>query len=193
MKIESGTGNGKWAGVDVDNRLLVKSNSFPFQHANSISEGQAYQITGETTLASGTVTALHLRNTSISRNMVFTYIRHQVVGAAGGTAFPNASNYFRFVTGLNFSSGGASVSPINVNIGSGNLAEVTVHEDDPTLTGNADIIDKWYTQNDGDMSTFRKEGAVVVQPGQSVSFQYVGDHTSGLIYTRASFIMEEAA
>ena len=34
-------------------------------------------------------------NGSVSSDIIITYIRHQIIDASGGTAFPNVSNYFR--------------------------------------------------------------------------------------------------
>ena len=190
MKIESGTGNGSWAGVDDGHRILTRAENYPYQHVISDKEEQAYQALGTATLASGSVCALHLRNTSTDRNIVVTYIRHQIIDPTGGTTIPNAANYFSLTTGRTYVSGGASVTPVNVHLGSPNAADVTAHDSNPTMTGSSQEIDRWYTKAEADMNSFNKEGALIINPGQGLECCYVGDKTSGLLYTRVSFLME---
>ncbi len=187
--IQDGT-TGAWrAKVDSNNRLHVKSKSVSQQHMISEQEQDAYQVMAVTTLSSGTVTALHVKNVDTSKSMVITYIRHQVVGASGGTAFPNTSNYFSARTGRTYASGGSTVTPVNVFAGSLNAAQLTVYSD-PTLAGTASEFDRWYTKSDGDMNSWNKEGALIIPPQQTLELSYVGDHSSGSIFTRISFIME---
>lgn len=189
--IVDGTGSGKLAKVGTDNRLWVDANAGSIQHNNSQVLKQAYQVIGTATLGVGEKIILHLKNTSPSKDLIVTYLRHQVVGASGGTAFPNSSNYFHINLGRTYSSGGSTATPVNVNAGSGNDADVTVYQGAPTVAGTAKEIDRWYTKSDGDMNTFNKEGALILQPNATMDISYTGDHTSGLIYARISFIMEE--
>jgi hypothetical protein len=191
--IKDGTGQGYYAGVNFENRLMVTAKTESLQHLISQDYGQAYQAIGTATLASGRVTVLHLKNTSSDKNMVVTYIRHQVVGATGGTAFPNALNYFEVSGGRTYLSGGDLKVPVNVNRGSGNLAEAIVYNGSPVLTGTESEIDRWYTQSDGDMNTLNKEGSLIVQPNNTIELSYTGDQTAGIIYTRVSFLMERVA
>ena len=188
-KIQDGTGSGKWAKVDGDNRLSVYAKSASIQHVVSEHEQEAYQVIGTASLSSGTVTVLHIKNISQDKNMVVTYVRHQLVGASGGTSFPNTSNYFSVSLGRTYDSGGAVATPVNVFSGSGHTAEVTAYQDSPTLAGTASEIDRWYTKSDGDMNTFNKEGALIIPPNATMEINYVGDQTSGTIYARLSFII----
>ena len=130
-----------------------------------------------------------MKNTSSNSNMVITYLRHQVVGATGGTSFPNTSNYFTVGLTRTYASGGSTATPVNVFGGSGNTAEVTAYQSGPTLSGTAQEIDRWYTKSDGDMNTFNKEGALIIPPNQTMEVSYVGDRTGGTIYARISFII----
>jgi hypothetical protein len=187
--ILDGKGKGYKAKVDSDNRLRTYSKSASIQHVVSEHEEQAYQIIGTATLSSGTVTVLHMKNTSSNSNMVITYLRHQVVGATGGTSFPNTSNYFTVGLTRTYASGGSTATPVNVFGGSGNTAEVTAYQSGPTLAGTAQEIDRWYTKSDGDMNTFNKEGALIIPPNQTMEVSYVGDRTGGTIYARISFII----
>jgi len=108
---------------------------------------------------------------------------------AGSVA--DASNYFSIMLNRDYASGGTIATPINVHEGSGNLADVTAYQGDPTLSGIPKEIDRWYIKADGDMNTFNKEGAVIIGPGRSIGLSFTGDHTSGILYSRLSFLMEE--
>ncbi len=187
--ITDGKGTGYRARVDNSNRLLVRSFSETIQHSVSHNEGQAYQIIGEATLSSGTTTALHIKNISSTKDLIITYLRHQIIDQSGGTAFPNVSNYYRISLGRIYDSEGTEVTPVNLNTNSANSAEVTVYNDDPSLTGTANEIDRWYTKAEGDMNIFNKEGSIILGQNGTLELSYIGDQTSGTIYTRLSFIM----
>jgi hypothetical protein len=191
MRVEDGTGTGYNLKIDSNNRAHVLSKSEPVQYTVSKEDGQAYQVIGTATLASGTVTALHIKNTSETKRLVVNFIRHQVIGPAGGTTLPNASNYFKIALGRTYDSGGTSVVPVNVNQESGNAADVLVYNNAPTLTGTALEIDRWYTKAEADMNAFDKDGVVILGPQRTLELSYVGDQTSGTIYTRLSFLMED--
>lgn len=189
--IKDGQGKGFLAGVDTDNRLKVVAKTAAIQHVISGEKNQAYQCIGTATLENGTVVALHLRNSSSTKQIVVTYVRHQILDPAGGTSLPNANNYFRIALGRIYSADGATATPVNVFEGSGNSAEVTAYQSNPTLTRTANEIDRWYTKSEGDMNGFNKEGSLIIPPNGNMELSYVGDHTSGTIYTRISFLMEE--
>lgn len=188
MKLIDGTGHGYGLRVDETNHAHVRSVSQSAQSYVSLANGEAYQAIGVATLASGTTTGLYVKNTSADQSLIFTFIRHQIIGATGGTAFPNASNYFHISTGRSYDSGGSVATPVNVHIGQSFEAAAEVYDSAPVLTGTAIDIDRWYTQTDGDMSVFNKSGALILAPGQSLEFSYTGDHTAGTLYVRASFV-----
>lgn len=188
--IRDGAGTGNLVKVDSDNRLHTMSKSDSIQHVISNECQQAYQCIGEADLAVGTVVSLFLQNISSDKKIIITYIRHQILDQAGGTAFPNVSNYFRIALGRTYVSGGSIATPVNVFVGSGNEADVIAYQGAPTLTGTAEVIDKWYTKSEGDMSTFSKEGSLIVPPNRCIELSYVGNHSSGIIYSRLSFLLE---
>jgi len=189
--IRDGKGRGYLAEVDADNKLNVRSIAEAVQHYISNEKQNAYQLIGTTTLSSGTVVSVHIKNTSSSRNLVVTYVRHQILDNSGGTAFPNTSNYFRIALGRTYSSGGTAITPVNVFQGSATAAEVTAYESNPTLAGTASEIDRWYTKSEGDMNAFNKEGAVIVPPNGNIELSYVGDQGAGTLYSRISFLMKD--
>ena len=188
--IKDGTGTGNLASVSGSGRLQVYSKAAPIQHVVSEQDQKAFQVIGTATLASGTVVSLHVTNNDSERNMVVTYIRHQIIDQAGGTAFPNASNYFRVALNRSYTSGGAAATPVNIYAGSGVTPNVTAYQTAPTLGGTAGEIDRWYTKAEADMNTFNKEGAIVIPSNGTIELAYVGDQTSGTIYSRLSFFME---
>jgi len=192
-QIVDGRGRGFRAEVNENNQLAVSAIAQSIQHWLSKTKEHAYQLIGTATLASGTTVGLHIKNTSSDKIFVVTYIRHQIISPSGGTAIPNTSNYYRVAFGRERSTGGTVATPLNVNEGSGIEADIEAYQGGPTLTGTARVIDRWYTKDDGDMNTFRKEGAVIVNPGRTIELSYVGDQTSGLLYTRISFLMGEIA
>lgn len=190
IHILDGRGSGTLAEVDKRHQLRVRSESEPVQHTQGLL-GNTYQVKSVMTLASGIIVPIILQNASNKENIVITYIRHQLIGAAGGTAFPNDSNYFSMGLGQKYSSGGDVLTPVNLNTGSGIEADVLAWGNNPTLKATYNEIDRWYTKENGDMNTFNKQGSIVVTPNQALQLKYIGDKTSGIIYTRISFYMKE--
>jgi len=189
MKIESGSGNGKWVSVTDNNQLNVYSETSSQQHIISLRDGNAYQVWGTGTCVNGTVTILHLKNNS-TLDMVVSYIRWQILDPSGGTALPNASNYLQIGFDTTYSSGGTSKTPTNMNSGSGKLSSVTAYNAGPTTTGTIDVFDRHYPKEEGEMYRFNKEGSLIIPPGKTMEINYVGDHTSGTVYTRVSFYLQ---
>ena len=179
---------GDSAKVNSNHQLEVNAVNRSIQHFAAVEKGQAYQIIGTATLASGTTAALHIKNTSTDKNLIVTYVRHQIIDAAGGTAFPNVSNYFRAAFGRTYSSGGSTATAINMNQSTGNEASITAFDSAPILSGTALEFDRWYTKEEAEMAVFIKEGAPTLGPNKTIELSYVGDHTSGIIYVRLSFI-----
>jgi hypothetical protein len=189
-QIKDGTGTGRLARVDADNNLWTRSIGESIQHRISKIDELAFQVEGIANLAVGTVYALVVTNTSSDKILTVTYIRPQFVGIAGGSALPSTANLFEIGFGVSRSAGGTAATPVNVHAGSGIEAEAEAWEGAPTVTGIFTPIDTWYPKEDGDRNTYRKEGAVIVDPGRSISFRFTGDQTSGILYTRLSFTME---
>ena len=188
MILESGSGNGKVASVDSDNRLLTASFNIPFQHLIAKDYQKTFQTWGTATLASGTVTPLHIKNASSDKVYVITYLRWQVVDEAGGTALPNVSNYMSFGYGPTYSSGGTSVTPVNMSSGSNVVSNLTVYQGNPTLSGSLTEFDRHFPKTEGDIYVYNKEGGALLLPGSTFAAQYTGDHTSGTAYARVSLI-----
>lgn len=190
--IRDGSGSGYLAEVNKKNRLLTTAETESIQHTVSLYDEQAYQVIGSADLGDTTVVAVHIKNTSTNKDLVVTYIRHQIIGASGGDSFPSVDNYFTLALERTYSSGGSTVTPVNMSSGSGNTADVIAYDSNPVLTGTAKAVDRWYTKANGDMNTLNKEGSLIVPRNGTLELCYTGDKTSGIIYTRVSFLMKEA-
>lgn len=192
--IKDGTGTGYHAAVNNRNQLLTESVSQSIQHYMSLAYQRAYQAGAVTTIGgAGTIPCLVLTNNHASRRMCVTYIRWEVIDPSGGTAYPSANSYMGLQHGQSRASGGTEVTPVNMYIGDGAVSGVTVYADNTTMTGTAVEIDRWYPKAEGEMNTWNKEGALIVPPGESIDLAYTTDNTGGLVYTRVSFIMRDAA
>ena len=188
MIIESGTGNGRLASVDIENRLSVASFNLPFQNVLAKDYQKTFQVWGTADLASGTVTPLHIKNNSSDKVLVLTYLRWQIIDNAGGTAIPNASNYMTFGYGPTYVSGGTASVPTNMSSGSSVLSNMLAYGSNPTLNGATTVFDRHYPQTEGEMHTYAKDGSAQILAGNTFVAQYVGDHTSGTVYVRASVV-----
>lgn len=182
---------GYTAKVRSDNKITVYATCVSNQHSVAEEDGESYTAIGTATLASGTVTALHIKNTHTTKSLVITHISHQILDHSGGTALPNASNYLKIAWGRTYSSGGSSVTPVNTKAGSGNVANITMYQGAPTLAGTANEMDRLYTYAEGFPVESRTDDALIVPPNQTLEVSYVGDQTAGTIFTRVAFLMED--
>lgn len=182
-------GNGQQALVSTDGQLFTLAENLSLQHYISRYRGQMYQVQFfDTGVASGTNVIGHITNNSPTLSLVVAYIRVQCTGLTGGTALgDNAANYFTANFDEVYSSGGSAVTPVNLNRKSGNTADVTAYDTNPTLTGTPVEFDRVYMK-DSAQQTFRKEGSLILGSGDSMSIKFVTDN-SGTAYSRLSFMM----
>lgn len=188
--IEDGTGD-KWkVKVDSNNRLAVASNTEPFQHVLSKEEEQSYQMISTTTVTgSGRYVGLLLKNISTNRDAVITYIRQQLV--TGSTMdSPSEANYFFVGKGRSYLTGGMVHTSVNMNIGSTREPDVTTYCKNPTLSGDLVEFDRYYPAGNA-LVTYNKQGAVIIQPQQTIEVGFVTNYTTGSFYTRVSYVMQK--
>lgn len=191
--ILDGTGRGYRAAVDPANRLKVDAISSTFQHFVAHTESNAYQMIGTATPVVGTVNIIHIKNVdSNNLELLPMRIRTQLIDLSGGSSLPNVNNYFSFTLEEMHSSGGSTATPINTTAGSTKLSSTIVHINDPTLIGTAKELERCYPSVNGEIDTWETDGVLIVPPGNSMNVRYVGDHTSGLLYTSVLFVMDEA-
>lgn len=182
-------GSGDQAAVTRANQLLVQSENLSLQHWVSRFEENAYQAEFfDTGIGNGTNVVAFLQNTSPTRKMVITFMRLQAVDLAGGTAIPSANTYFELGFDQTYTSGGSAVTPVNMNRGTGNTADVLAYDTNPTLAGTFASFDRNYV-SDEDQQTYNKEGSVILDTNDSLIVRLVTDHTSGTAYGRITFML----
>lgn len=190
MQIFNARGNGLFGwGITKGGLGRVASMSQPIQLWSSLNEGNAYHVKSLETLSATTLVLLHFQNTSTTKFLAFTGIKHQLIGASGGTAFPNINNRLTMGFGRIYTSGGSQVTPINLKTASGNKAPCIIYNNNPTLSGTSSYIDDWYTKADGDMNVSPMDGSIILAPNSSFEIIYISDQTGGSIYCQASFII----
>lgn len=191
MIINSGTGNGYSASVNAENRLDTVAVIIPRQHLAAKGFQKAFQLVGEATAASGTVNVLHLRNQTADQAFTVNYVRAAAVDLAGGTAVPNASNYFTLEGGESYASGGTVKASANTYVGSSVTDASTHYEGNPTLSGSSTVYDKFWPTGDADEQSYSKEGSLIVPPGEALTIKFTGDNTSGSLYARVSYYVAD--
>ena len=123
FQIEDGTGTGLRVAVTGENQLSTQAETHELQHHISLNKGQVYQAIGTHTLAtSGTKTILHIKNNDPERFLIVSYMRIQFPGGDGNI---DEDTYFECGYNTIYGSGGATITPVNMNATSGNIATVT--------------------------------------------------------------------
>ena len=191
MIIESGIGNGKFAAVDEDNRMLTAAFNIPFTHLIAKDYNKVFSIEGNTTPGAGDVNILHVKNNSTSDVVVVTRILIQAVTLSGGTAVPNNGNYFQLLNGLSYASGGLSAPVNNTTSGSAITSGVVAYDSNPTLSGSGASLGRYYPVNSAPFE-LRTEGSILVLPQQSFTIGYTGDQTGGFLYAAVGFAVVDS-
>ena len=187
--IKDGVGTGKSAKVNQDNQLEVHASIAEQIHWYSEVKGQAYSVVGVTdTLTAATVPILHFKNTSTTAELVIEAINFQTIAEAA--TIPASGIYFQIAFGRTFSSAGTLITPINVNSGSGNAAEVTVYHSTPVLAGTASEFRRIYNQTDGELYEIHPDGAIIIAPNDTLEISYVTTGTAGIASASVLFYME---
>lgn len=191
FQIEDGTGKGYLAKTTEKNELLVRSTIQELQHSISKRDGQVYQVVGDfASVNNSTHTLLHIKNNSSTVNLVVTFIRLQTVDLAGGTAPPNAGCYFQLGFGRTVSSGGTVVTPVNMNQRSGNVADATCTDNNPTMADSFQEFDRYYPTSEADSVTYNKQGSIILGKDDTFEVRLTADNTSGTGYARVTFMFE---
>jgi len=188
---DGANGTANKVGVTSGFRLQTAAVCQSEQHHASRNSGQAYQVQGNVALTAATKVALHIKNTSSTRKLIVTYIRMQVLDPAGGTALPDSGNYMLLNFDQTLTSGGTTVTAVNMNRSSGNSADTTCTDNNPTLGGTAVEFDRWYlTATNSEMMKYNKEGTLILGQNDTLTIAAVTDQTSGECQVRVSFYME---
>jgi hypothetical protein len=187
MFIEDGKGGGYTAEVNSSNQLQTIAEVHELQHHESAQHGNAFQVIGSMTPASGTNNVLYLENEHTTLEFAISYIRVQVVDLSGGTTIPSANTYFQFGFENTYTSGGDTTTPVNMNNASSKVADVTAYTNGPTLGGSFTEIDRWYVKADGEMMVFNKHGSIIMPKNKAFIVRLVTDHSAGVAYCRTTF------
>lgn len=188
--ILDGTGKGFRAAVDSSNRLKVNATSTNFKHLVAHTDSNSFQVIGISTPVSGTSNIIHVKNIDADGNDLMPIcIRMQLLNPSGGSSLPNGSNYFSITLEEIYASGGSTAIPINTTSGSTKLSSTIVYINSPTLSGSVREIERWYPNSDGDFHRWGTDDVLIVPPGNTMNIRYIGDHTSGVLYSSVSFIM----
>lgn len=186
MIIEDGTGNGYQVKISDENALKIVGETHHIQHHFSKIKGQTFQLLSTLSFnASGSHSLIHIKNTSASLLLGITYIRLQGVGFS---SLPSENDYISIGGDTTYSSGGTTITPINMNFKSGNVADIIAYKDS-TVTGTLSEIDRWYIKDNGTEERYEKWGSILL--GQNNTFEVVLNtiNTSGTFKTRITFCM----
>jgi len=174
MRITGGTGNGYAAKVNEENRLYVQSVSVTAKHHANHSEGEAYNV-------------LCAVNPSGAGDCIFYMLNNGeedivIEGVWWQTSAAEEVSYNLGDTGTAVATAGAAVTPVNLNAGSGNLADVTCYSntadgavDITGLTAGTTIQSLWLTS--AASVWFNAQQDIIVPKNKAFSIYCVGGDT----------------
>lgn len=183
MRIESGTGNGREAAVNTENQLVTDAVVNSLQHHVSHVHSKAFQVSTFVNILASKQTLLNITNDS-ANDMIITYIRLMSIGAAAA----NSAAFFTLEGGGEYTSGGAALTPVNMNLGQQVVSSANVY------SGSTPIVDTGYTEFDrnyeaNSMQSYNKDGSVILTRGSSLIATHTGSTAAGVAYARISFYM----
>ena len=166
--IKDGTGQGFLAGVNNANQLLTRSvNITEIAYASEL--GNAFQTDGETTIASGTEKTVIVMVNNAEQNIEIERTFLSIKNQSG--IITTVKTYLGTAT---VESGGSSKTPKNLNSSSLNTVNVTVLENNPTITSGSDVkIQEQYFQLQ-DTQTNEYAGGMVLGKNGSVRVTCTG-------------------
>lgn len=186
MQITDGTGRSYQAQVTSENRLATTGVSYPPQMHASIVTGEAYQaVSGVRNIASlGVYGILALRNDSLTKKMIVTYIR------AGVDRVEALQAKCEIYLGGTWVAGTAAPTPPNLNTASALSADVTAHYNAVPTSSN--LIDaKWI--KGPDECVWNKEGSIIIPTSGIISLKITTETNAVNAHGRISFYYVDAA
>jgi len=183
--------DGTIAGVTREFQLKTRTESHELNHHVSWTEENTYQaIFTDTGIVNGGNTVMWIKNTSATKKLVVSFIR--VSDMSTITTYV-AGNYFSIgVNQLITLDTGDAVTPVNMNIASGKVAEATVKGDlmhGWTDSGAFAEVDRVYTVA-GKSETWNKQGSLILGLNDTLSIKFVSTGT-GSATARVTFMMME--
>jgi len=188
MFIEDGKGHGNNVEVNNTNQMAVVAEIHELQHHESVNNGRVYQAWGEVDAANGTVNVLYLENEDTDKEICISYMRIEAIDVAG---LPQAGSYFQLGFDNTYTSGGDPVTPVNMNRGSANVANVSCYKNNPTLGGDFVEFDRWYPDGEGKMMIYNKHGSIIIPKNKSITIRFIHDAAVGKAYARITFFYIE--
>jgi hypothetical protein len=179
MLIESGTGNGKLAGVDDDNRVLTASFNIPFPHLIAKDYQKTFAVFGTSTTitTANSYSVLYLENNT--ENSVFVLNRAILQAIVTGPTFPSTGEYFTFETDSAYDTGGTVVTPVNLSSGSSVTSGALSYETNFALLNAPNVADVIYPPMNGALMDFVVEGGIILLPGKAFSIGYTSGAGTG--------------
>ena len=165
--LKSGTGNGQFAHIDDHNRLYTKSiNVNPVAH-HSTWHKNSYEATFEVTLqGTSKTTVMYLYNSDNTSDLEI----HNIIQSS------NANLEVETCVNCTFSSGGADVTPYNLNLGTSASPDITLKEGgssgDLVVTGSNTINGLFLGAYAP--ATSEVQGGIIVTPKKSLCIQATG-------------------
>lgn len=177
MLLESGTGNGRLAGVDDDNRVLTAAFNIPFEHLIAKDYQKTFCVVAtSSTLASGDNSVLLLENDNENSTVVINRAIFQTVGVTIG-----ATDSFSLEADATYSSGGTAVTPVNLSSGSSVTSGCVAYEGNFGLAGAPKVADVIYPPADKAIIDLDINGGVLILPGKAVSIGFTSTGTAGFV------------
>jgi hypothetical protein len=168
--IEDGTGNGYTTQVSKENKLEVNAVTQTKEHYINHHEGQAYNVLFEITPSGAGDCFFYMKNSS-ENDLVIEGIWIKLA----------ANDYIEIKIGdTGTASGGTDVTPVNLNAGSGNVAEGTFqHGVDITgLSGGSTALKLWHVSSAG--SNYTNFNQDVFIPKNKILSLYIGTGTASI-------------
>ena len=195
IQIEDGLGTGVLAAINSEHRLRTLGISGGMSTHVSVDdvEGGVYTVIATATIAgAGTYYPFFIINNDPSFLLIPDRIMVEVVGTTGGTAIPNAGDYFSLLFNTTYTSGGTAFTPTNLNRTSTKVANVTAYYNNPTL-GVASAIEshRWYSQANGvAFELIRPEtNDIILGRSNTLAVRYITATTAGTILVTIKFML----
>jgi len=157
----------------------------------SIQEGNVYTVIGTSVITSTQMIPVHIINNDTS--LILVVDRIVVQGASLGLIVPNTSSYFSLGYGRTVTSGGTSLTTVNLNRTSTKSASITALGSNPNMTGTFVESHRSYAQPNATpfelIST--RSNDIVLGRSNTLEVQYNSNHISGAILVVIKFMMTD--
>jgi len=187
MQIESGIGNGKSVAINSKNRMLTDTVTSTSAHDANHNDGRAYNVLFSQSPTAADDCIFYMKNTS-ETDLVLEGVTLGFINASA----VDAEVYMK-MGDSGTRNGGTEVTPVNLNSGSGLLAEVTAEQGADLDGGSATLaggieIERWVFANVQDKSSgylnfnqdiiLKKNGTITIWASDAGATYYANMHMS---------------